>query len=193
MRTMAIENTSLRSKIHPQKFALWLSFGSIIMMFTALLSAFMVKQAQGDWLEFAVPSLFYVSTAVLIISSITLHSAYRSFINGKEKPYKFLLIISLVLGIAFVVLQYNGWMQMFANGIDLKKNVSGSFFYLITGVHAAHILGGIAAIIVALIHAFTLRFNVTEKRKLRFSLVVHYWHFVDFLWLYLLGFLILYR
>ena len=63
--------------------------------------------------------------------------------------------------------------------------------YLITGIHALHIVGGIATIIVALLHAYTLPFIVTEKRRIRFQLVVHYWHFVDFLWIYLLAFLLL--
>ena len=78
-------------------------------------------------------------------------------------------------------------------GIDLKGNPSGSFLYVITGVHALHIIGGIAALIVALLHAFTLKFKITPKRKIRFELVIHYWHFIGLLWVYLFGFLLLSR
>ena len=104
--------------------------------------------------------------------------------------YRALLLAAVVLGIAFVSLQYYGWSALFAVGVDLKASVSGSFLYLITGLHALHILGGIAAITVAIVHAFTLPMVVTEKRKLRFQLVIQYWHFVDILWIYLLIFLL---
>ncbi len=192
MARMHIQDSPLRSRIHPQKFALYLSFGSILMMFTAFISAFIVKQAQGDWLEFAMPPIFFYSTAVLILSSITLHFSYNAF-KKENNIYKVLLGLSFILGIAFIVLQYKGWYQLFAQGVDMKKNVAGSFFYLITGVHAVHILGGIAAIFVTLLSALSLKFKATEKRILRYSLVVNYWHFVDVLWIYLFGFLLFYR
>ena len=160
------------------------------MMFGALTSAYIVKSAAGNWLEYTMPTYFYYSTAALILSSITIHASYISFKKEKEIPYKLLLLVSFVLGITFVALQYYAWQALFDVGVDLKANVSGSFLYLITGLHAAHILGGIAAITVAILHAFTLPFIVTEKRKLRFQLTIHYWHFVDVLWIYLLIFLL---
>jgi cytochrome c oxidase subunit 3 len=104
-----------------------------------------------------------------------------------------LLLISAVLGFAFIVLQYEGWLQLNAIGVDLKGNPAGSFVYAISGIHAAHVLGGLGAIAVALLHAFSLPFKVTPVRKLRFELTAHYWHFVDFLWVYLIVFLVLQR
>lgn len=191
MNAKAINPLNTRNRIHPQVFGLYISFASILMMFAALTSAYIVKHAQGDWLEFALPSHFYFSTAVLVLSSITLHISYSSFLKSKEMPYKSLLVASFILGTTFVVLQFQGWFTLFAAGVDMKANVSGSFLYLITGLHALHILGGIAAILVALLHAFTLPFVVTPKRRTRFKLVVHYWHFVDILWIYLLTFLLI--
>jgi len=191
MNQITLNPSSYRNRIHPHKFALWVSFASIIMMFGALTSAYIVKHAAGNWLEYQMPGLFYISTAVLITSSITLQYSYNSFTKNKEGAYKLALIISFLLGITFVVLQYYAWQTLFANGVDLKSNVSGSFLYLITGLHATHILGGVAAMTVAMIHAFGLDFFVTEKRKIRFQLVLHYWHFVDILWIYLLAFLLL--
>ncbi|MBK9734384.1 MAG: cytochrome c oxidase subunit 3 [Saprospiraceae bacterium] len=180
-----------RNKIHPHKFALWAAMASITMMFGAFTSAYLVKQAAGNWLEYSMPVFFYISTAVIVLSSITLHYSFSSFKAGNEKPYKYALVLSLLLGLTFVVLQYMGWTALFAKGVDLKGNVSGSFFYLISGIHALHVLGGIAAMIVALIHAFTLRFYQSEFRVNRFDLVINYWHFVDFLWVYLFIFLII--
>jgi len=193
MDSLTLDTNTKRNKIHPHKFALWLSLGSITMMFVAFTSAYMVKQAAGNWLDFAIPSIFYISTVVLIISSMTMHFSYKAYSAGNKGAYKMLLLVSLILGITFIVLQYKGWMELFGLGVDLKRNVSGSFFYLITSIHAAHILGGIAAITVATLRAFVLKFKVTEKRKLGLSLICQYWHYVDFLWIYLLGFLLLNR
>lgn len=178
------------TKANPQQFALWVGMAAIIMMFGAFTSAYIVKHAAGGWLEFPMPSIFYFSTVVLVASSITLHLSYLAYKRQNEMPYKMLLVVSLILGLVFIVLQYSGWSELFNMGVDIKANVSGSFFYLITGVHALHILAGVAAIIVALIHAFTLKFRYGEKRKSRFQLVVHYWHFVDVLWVYLFIFLL---
>jgi len=190
MRTTSINPLSVRNRIHPQVFGLYIAFGSIMMMFGALTSAYIVKHAQGDWLEYTMPNYFYWSTAVLVLSSIALHLSYSAFQKGNEGIYKLMLPIAFVLGSAFIMLQYWGWTSLFADGVDLVANVSGSFLYLITGLHALHIIGGIAAILVAMLHAFTLPFVVTPKRVTRFKLVVHYWHFVDVLWIYLLFFLL---
>jgi len=191
MNELALKNTSNKTRrIHPQVFALWMGFLSIIMMFIALTSAYIVKQAAGNWLEFIIPNSFYVSTAVILISSATLHLSYSSFKKGKELLYKSMLVVTLILACIFIVMQYQGWFQLFDGGVDMKGNPSGSFFYLITGLHAVHILGGIAALIVALLHAFTLPFRPTERRRVRFSLVLQYWHFVDILWIYLFTFLL---
>lgn len=179
-----------RKGINPQKFALWVGMASIIMMFTGWTSAYIVKNAAGNWLEFGLPNMFYYSTTVLIASSVFLHLSYIGYKKQRELSYKGFLVAAFVLGISFVVMQYQGWKQLFAMGVDLKANVAGSFTYLITAAHAVHVLGGIAAIIVALIHAFTLRFRYTEKRKNRFELVLQYWHFVDVLWIYLLLFML---
>jgi len=190
MSTTTINPLYTRNRIHPHRFALYISFASIMMMFGALTSAYIVKHAAGNWLEFTLPNYFYYSTAILVVSSVCLHYSYYSFTKNNEVNYKLFLVIACLLGASFVVLQYFGWNALFAAGVDLKGNASGSFFYLITGLHALHILGGIAAIIVAMAHAFTLPFVVTEKRKVRYQLVLHYWHFVDVLWIYLLAFLL---
>ncbi len=178
-----------RSKIHPLKFALWISLASILMMFAAFTSAYVVRKAAGNWLDYEIPGVFYLSTIVIILSSITLHGAYLNFNKQKETLYKSLLGATFVLGLLFIILQYQGWMTLFGLGIELSGNPSGSFFYVISGVHAAHVLGGLAVLFVALIHAFGLPFVPSLRRKLRLELSLHYWHFVDLLWIYLLIFL----
>lgn len=181
------------NRIHPLKFAMWIGMASITMMFGALTSAYVVRQAAGNWLEFGLPDIFFVSTIVLLCSSVVLHASYNSFKQAKEARYRILLIVSLILGITFLILQYQGWLKLFSLGVDLRGNPSGSFLYIITGVHALHILGGLAALIIAVINSYLLKFRVTEKRKINFELTLHYWHFVDLLWVYLLVFLYLSR
>ena len=177
-----------RSKIHPKKFALYVACASMLMLFAAFTSAYIVRQAAGNWLEFRLPDIFYVSTGVILLSSVTLHGSYLAFKRGKTQAYRVLLVITLILGLAFLALQYQGWLALTEIGVGLTTNPSGSFVYVISGVHAAHILGGIAALVVAIIHAMALPHKVTKARKLRFEMTSIYWHFVDFLWVYLLVF-----
>ncbi len=174
-----------RNKIDPKYFALLVGCSSIVMMFTAFTSAYIVRQAGGNWLEFSLPSSFTYSTIILISSSIFLHFSYISFTKAKELPYKLFLLLAFGFALFFLYLQYNGWLQMKEMGVSLNGNPSGSFVYVISGVHAAHIIGGIGAFIMAIIHAFMLDFFVTDKRKNRFKMVVTYWHFVDIIWIYL--------
>ena len=180
-----------RNRIHPHKFALWVSLASIVMLFTAFTSAYIVRQAAGNWLEFRLPDLFFISTGVILVSSLTLQGSYLSFKKGRKERYRALMALSFGLGLAFLILQYEGWQALVDIGVMLDGNPSGSFIYLISGVHAAHVLGGVAALVVALMHAFMLPVKATPRRVLRFELVLTYWHFVGFLWLYLLGFFVI--
>lgn len=188
MALAVTENTTNRSKIDSKKLALLIGCASIVMMFAGLTSAYIVRRAGGNWLEFKLPNIFFINTIVMLLSSVAIHSAYIFFKKGNEVLYKGLLVLSFILGLAFVVLQYQGWLDLTAIGVELTGNPAGSFIYVISGVHAAHVLGGLAAILVAMIQAFSLKYKVTKKRKLRFELTLIYWHFVDFLWVYLLVF-----
>ena len=178
------------NKIHPHKFALWAAMAGIIMMFGAFTSAYIVRQAAGNWLEFKLPSVFFVSTVVLLLSSGALHISFRGFKRVNSVMHKSFLVLAFLLGLGFVILQYQGWMILYDMGIELTGNPSGSFLYLISGVHLAHVIGGLAAMVVALLHAFVLPCTPSPRRILRFDLVIQYWHFVDALWIYLLIFLI---
>ncbi len=180
------------NRIHPLKFGLWIGMGSIIMMFGAFTSAYLVRQAAGDWLEFKLPSIFFISTVVLLISSVTLHFSFKSFVK-EDRNYRYMLWLSFILGIAFIMLQYQGWMQLYNVGIDLKGNPSGGFLYVISGLHVLHVVGGLIAMIIAIIGSVLIKGKITHRRKINFELTLHYWHFVDLLWVYLLLFLYISR
>ncbi len=189
MRTASSEIE--RSKVTAHKLALWIGIASIVMIFASLTSAYVVRRSAGNWFEFKLPDIFFVNTAVIVLSSITLQFSYNYFKKGQEKGYKILLLTTFVLGLAFVILQYQGWQALNAIGATFTINPSSSFVYVISGLHAAHVLGGISALIVAMVHAYLLPFRPTKRRRLRFELIVQYWHFVDILWVYLIAFFML--
>lgn len=186
MQTVSTEYK--QNKIHPHKFALWVGIASIIMMFGSFTSAYVVRRAAGNWYEFKLPDIFFFNTIFMLASSLTIHFAYRAFVNGQKSRYRGLLVATFLLGIVFVVMQYQGWVQLNAMGATFTINPSSSFVYVISGLHAAHVIGGMGSLMVALIHAYYLPYKPTLRRRQRFELVVHYWHFVDVLWIYLLVF-----
>lgn len=188
-----MEVATRRNKIHPKKLALWVALVSLVMMFTALTSAYVVRRAAGNWLEFDIPGIFYINTLVIVASSITLHAAYIAFKREATLAFKALLGATFILGAAFVALQFVGWEQMTADGLDIKVNPSVSFIYAISGLHALHIVGGIAVLSVALVMAFIKGTQQSPARQLRLELTLTYWHFVDILWIYLIVFLSLQR
>lgn len=188
MNTVSRQQSYNQSKIHPHKLALWVGIAGIVMMFAAMTSAYVVRRASGNWYEFRLPDIFWYNTAVILLSSLTIHFSYDAFRKGRELPYKMLMLATFVLGLAFVVLQYKGWQALDAMGATFTINPSSSFIYVISGLHAAHVLGGIAALTVAMVHAYYLPFKPTLRRRQRFNLVVTYWHFVDILWVYLMIF-----
>ncbi len=181
------ENTN--TTIHPLMFVLWLGMAGIVMLFGALTSAYIVRQSAGNWLEFQLPSLFQWSTLVIVTSSVMLHLSYLGFRHRKLKQYRIGLLTSFLLGIIFLVLQYMAWMTLYSRGIQLTGNPSGSFVYVMTAIHALHLVSGLLAIAVAIFHAFRLPYEITQKRVDRFKLVLYYWHFLAGLWIYLYLFL----
>lgn len=185
--------------IYAQRFALWLAIASMVMMFAGLTSAYIVKKADAEnWITFALPTVFLASTVVIVLSSVTMHLAMISFKRNKLHQYRLLMGITLLLGLAFIGLQYAGWRDLVGQGFYLAREVSSDFFYVISGAHAAHVLGGCAILLASYlgIHRKLKTLNksitdpVSEARKFRVELVATYWHFVDVLWIYLYVFLV---
>lgn len=185
--TVAMEKKN--TKIHPHKFNLWVAIASILMMFAGLTSAYIVKRNQANWQTFDLPVAFWYSTVVIVISSFTLMMAVRAFKQRMMSKYRWLMAATLLLGSLFIVLQVIGFQQLWNLGITLQGNVSYSFLYIIVGLHGAHVIGGIIALVVMCLQAF--RTNVRNYSIVPVELMNTYWHFVDILWLYLLVFLLM--
>ena len=183
---MEIVSTQQRKKIHPHKFTLWVAVGSIVMMFAGLTSAYIVKSNQATWQPIEIPKIFWYSTLVILISSLTVQMALLAFKNREMNRYRILIATTTILGVLFILMQYLGFKQLWNSGITLRGSGAGQFLYVITGLHAAHVLGGIIALIVMFIKAF---FGASRNySSVPVELAATYWHFVDFLWLYLFVF-----
>lgn len=188
MGVMAMEQ---RKRIHPHKFTLWVAIASILMMFAGLTSAYIVKRNQANWFTFDLPKVLWYSTAVIIASSITMWIAERKFKQREMQQYKTFITVTFLLGLLFVALQTIGFWQMTQNGMPLQKNVSVSFLYVIVGLHALHVLGGVIALMVIFIKAFSRKMRTYNAVPV--EVMSTYWHFVDILWIYLLVFLLMIR
>ncbi len=195
------ENKTQGKKIHPHKFAMWIAMGSISMMFAGLTSGYMVREAQGNWRYFHLPQVFWYSTVVIILSSITLFLATKAFKERQIPRYRLLLLTTIILGSLFCALQYYGFYELYhlgqavrINGQTLNEvttvrvngNPSESFLFVIAGLHIAHILGGIVAMIISFFRSFRTKIKVYNTTGL--EIVGSYWHFVDALWIYLFVF-----
>ena len=173
-------------RIHPHKFTLWVAIGSIVMMFAALTSAYIVKKNQANWLEFDLPRIFWYSTFTIILSSVTIHLAMKAFKAREMGRYRTLITITALLGILFIAMQWLGFRDLESRNIMLtgaRSNSAASFLFVITGLHMAHVLGGIIAVLVIFIRAYAVK--VKNYSSLSIELVATYWHFVDVLWIYL--------
>jgi cytochrome c oxidase subunit 3 len=182
-----------RNTINAQKFALWAAMASISMMFAAFLSAYIVKQASGNWLEFSMPGTFYLSTILVICMSVVLHKTSGYLASARANLYKWGLLAAGMIAVLFIISQYYSWTALAEKGIDLKGNVSGSFLYLITGIHVLHVLGGVVALLISVLYAYLYPFSNQQTKRQKFDLVVNYWHFVDGLWIVLFLFLLIYK
>ncbi|WP_210463986.1 cytochrome c oxidase subunit 3 [Rufibacter roseolus] len=179
-------------RVNPLKFMLILLIVSIVMMFAAFTSAYIVRREEGNWLEFDLPSVLLINTIVLILSSIFMQWAYVSAKKDNLKNLKIALLLTIVAGTAFLVGQWQGWGELVQNNVYFggsTSNPSGSFLYVLTGVHAFHLITGLIFLIIVVISA--LKYKVHSRNLTRIELCTIYWHFLGALWIYLYVFLVL--
>lgn len=186
-----IEEPGKPLAMHPKKFAMWLFMGSVLMLFAAFTSAYMVRQAEGNWLYFELPSLFTVSTVVIVLSSITMQWAYFAARGNQLATVRLLLTATFAGGLAFMVLQLLGWQQLVGNSVHFVGNPSGSFLYVITGMHGLHIAS--ALVYLAIVWVASLKITRYAGALAQMEMCATYWHFLGVLWVYLYVFLLLNR
>jgi cytochrome c oxidase subunit III len=173
---------------------LYIGIVSIVMLFAALTSAYIVRADNGNWLVFRLPPISIISTAVIVMSSLTMFIAQRAIRRNNYALVNLGLFATLVLGVVFFFTQIEGWRQLTAQGIYFVgrySNASGSFLYLIALVHLLHMSGGIIALMVSFYKSLRKRYSSEDFLGLELTAI--YWHFLDLLWVYLFLFLYNYR
>ena len=168
---------------------LWISMISMTMFFAGLTSAYVVSRKREDWVSFDLPMSFYISTALIVLSSITLLISQRLLKKDNLKVSLMLLLVTLALGVGFVYYQCEGFNQLKSVGLFFtgpNSTVSTSFIIGITFMHVLHILAGLIVLLVVIYNHFKSKYNATET--LGFELGAIFWHFVGILWIYLFFF-----
>jgi len=187
-----LKNDSDLVAFKAKKFALWLFIIASFMIFAALSSGYIVYTAAGidKGIKILLPQAFITSTVLIVLSSITVHFAFRATKNQDFGKRKVFLILSILLGFGFFASQYHAWQVLIEQGaFFINNNASQSFIYVFTGFHIAHILGGIIVLFFALfrnLDKFSPRENMNSM-----ELSAMFWHFLDILWIYIYVFLLL--
>lgn len=183
---MSIEEHQIRKG---KSYKLLLLFGmiSILMIFAGLTSAFVVSTSRPDWMSnFEMPTAFIFSTAVMVSSSITFYLAYKSIKSNDRAKTTVFLWLTLLLGVLFVYFQFKGFQQAVQNGYYFtgsESNVTTSFLYIVVIVHLAHLIGGFISIFTVIYNHYKQKYNASQTLGIELSAM--YWHFMDFIWVYL--------
>ncbi|PZR21779.1 MAG: cytochrome oxidase subunit III [Flavobacterium psychrophilum] len=177
-----------------KKMILWFAMISMFMMFAGLTSAYVVSTSRPDWLkDFTLPNAFIISTVVIVISSITFHLAKLSIKKNDRQMTGVWLIATLVLGVAFVLAQFNGFAQVINEGYYFtgpESTVTTSFLYIVTVVHLLHLFAGLIVLLVVIYNHFKQKYNASQTLGLELGAM--FWHFLDILWVYLFLFFYFY-
>jgi cytochrome c oxidase subunit 3 len=183
------------SRVKRYRLGMWVALASVLMMFTALSSAYVVRSASAnDWVPLAMPRVLLLSTAMILVSSATLEAARRKLRAGLGNGYGQWLLATVVLGFGFLASQLMAWRQLVRQGIFLASNPHSSFFYLLTATHGLHLLVGLLALTFLLIRSRHAENVAKAGRRLAATEAMSiYWHFMDALWIYLFLLLFLWR
>ena len=165
------------------RLAVWVGIAGIVMFFAAISSAMVVRRIGDDWRALDLPSVLYLSTAFLLVSSAAIEIARRQLRGGTLEKLRFWTFATLLLGLGFLVAQTLGWRDLLAQGVSLDSSASGSFFYVLTAAHALHVLGGIGAL--AYVAARVRMARPWANRLAAVDATAIYWHFLGVLWVYL--------
>src|SRR5205814_2138961 len=175
----------------PKRYSTAITIGivSILMFFMALSSAFIVLRRGSDlWMTVHLPRILWANTCVLLASSFTLESARQRLYLADASGFRKFWLVTTALGFLFVAGQLVAWRQLVAEGVYIASDQASSFFYIFTGAHGVHLLGGVAALLFVLLRNF-------EKSQISMSLAAeitsYYWHFMDGLWIFLFALLYL--
>src|SRR5436853_4875142 len=168
---------------------IWILLTAIIMLFAGLSSAYIVLRGVPAWQNIELPSLLWPNTAVLLLSSMAIELSRRAIRRNDLQSMKRWLAAGGALGLAFLVGQLAAWRQLVNAGVYLPSTLQSSFFYILTGLHGLHLLGGVVALGIVLVFAFKNRLSALRYEPLKICST--YWHVMDALWVWLFLLLLL--
>ena len=168
---------------------LWILLTAIVMLFAGLTSAYIVLRGVPAWQNIALPSLLWPNTVILLLSSVAIDISRRAVRRGDLQSMKRWLVLSGILGLAFLIGQLAAWRQLLNAGVYLPSTLQSSFFYILSGLHGVHLLGGVIAMAVVMVKAIQHKLTASEHEPLK--LCALYWHVMDALWIYLFLLLLL--
>lgn len=190
-----VMNTEQIQKNKAKKSMLILAMASFTMMFAGLTSAYVISKSRPDWLsDFVLPQAFTWSTIVMLLSSVTFFLAKKAIKVNNRKNTSMFLLITLVLGLIFIALQFEGFGKVIEAGYYFtgsESTITTSFLYVVVIVHILHLVGGLIALLVIIYNHYKQRYN--SGQTLGIELGAMFWHFLDFLWLYLFLFFTFYK
>jgi len=181
------EGTEEQKQTRAKKMMLWFGIISLSMSFAGLTSAYVVSKERADWLtDFEIPEAFFISLAVILLSSVTVHLAKNAVKKENNSVGMMLLVTTFLLGLAFVFLQFLGFSQIIENGYYFtgsESSITTSFIYLVVIMHLGHIIGGLISVLVVIYNHYKQKYK--GGKTLGIELAATFWHFIDILWIYL--------
>jgi len=189
------QSSQKEKRARARKMMLWFGMASLIMGFAGWTSAYIVSSTREDWIDnFELPSAFFLSTALIILSSFTYILALRSLKKGLNSACSKWLLLTLLLGISFIVVQFVGFSQLIDQGYYFtgpSSNITMSYIFLIAAVHIVHLIAGLISLLVVMLNHWKGKY--TSDNLLGMELGISFWHFLDLLWVYLVLFFYFYR
>ena len=182
-----------RLRYHPVRIFTYLILLGISSAFLTLVFCYLATTAGSVWNQFKLPHIFHANTVIILVSSYTVMQMRRANALDDHEGYKQALLITSLLGLAFTAFQIFGWSELLSSGVGFRSNISGTYLYLISGLHLAHLLAGVGIMFWFLYKAYeldkdayqSLLFDTDPVTKLKIEMMGLYWHFVDVLWLFL--------
>lgn len=181
-----IDNNKLKVD-RSKKMMLWFGMISLTMSFLGITSGYIVSKERADWLtDFQIPEAFYISLFIILLSSITFYYAKKYVIAQQKKQGMIFLIITFLLGIIFIILQFKGFSEIISSGYFFtgsESTITTSFIYLVVLLHLTHMLAALISVLVVIYNHYKQRYTIGNTVGI--EIAATFWHFVDVLWIYL--------
>lgn len=184
-----------KRKFSPSSYRLtmWMVLAAIVMMFGALSAAY-VMLSEEERKPVTMPRMFFVSTGLILVSSVTFQRAKRSLQQDRARAYLRWLLVTLGLGISFLVSQLIGWRELARAGVYFSGHPRSTFFYLATALHGGHLLGGIGLVLYLVVRRLRPLWQLHAEKNTAWTRVVGlYWHAMDGIWIWLFVLLLIFK